>query len=373
MLPLSVASGRHPWAEAFNAARRRLFLAKADVAIPDSALRAAITRSDDELGFTDNVLREACRSALGTLPERIVRSPIQGTFHRVFIVHAPDGALFALRVAVFPGCERGLSLLAEKSITHEAIRHGIPAPNVIAVDVSRAVFPFEFQLVEALKGRTMRDFDADEKRSRALLEGLAESLRRVHQINCGGYGLIGISSSGATVGEPGEGPLAGVHARWRDYITTKLVPHIRCCQKLGAISGHEVDAIQHRFDDFVEPREAVRSRLLHGDPGGHNVVSRDGASIDGLLDWEDALAGDPLYDIAMLATFHPERRHDAIWRGYGFGEALPEQVYRRFWTYFLRIALAKAVHRHRFGYPDLPGRIPAASRIRLALLRLDGR
>jgi hypothetical protein len=38
----------------------------------------------------------------------------------------------------------------------------------------------------------------------------------------------------------------------------------------------------------------------------------------------------------------------------------------RFWLYFLRVAVAKAVHRRRFGYPDRPDRPTAAHRIRYA-------
>jgi len=42
----------------------------------------------------------------------------------------------------------------------------------------------------------------------------------------------------------------------------------------------------------------------------------------------------------------------------------------RFWTYFLRVALAKTVVRHNLGLRDRPGRPPASRRIQLALDRL---
>jgi thiamine kinase-like enzyme len=88
-----------------------------------------------------------------------------------------------------------------------------------------------------------------------------------------------------------------------------------------------------------------------------------------LIDWEDACIGDPMLDLANWATFHPERRWPV------FFEAASEQgpyaqrseMRALFWLYYLRVALAKTVHRIRFGVTDKPGRPPASMRIQRAL------
>jgi Ser/Thr protein kinase RdoA (MazF antagonist) len=109
--------------------------------------------------------------------------------------------------------------------------------------------------------------------------------------------------------------------------------------------------------------------LLHGDLGSHNVLT-DGDRLLGLIDWEDALSGDPVYDLAFWATFHLPERHAAFLAGYRELRPLPDDFPVRFWLYFVRILLAKAVHRRRFGYPDRPDRPTAAHRIRDALANL---
>lgn len=104
-------------------------------------------------------------------------------------------------------------------------------------------------------------------------------------------------------------------------------------------------------------------RLLHGDCGPHNaIVSPDGGI--GMFDWEDAVLGDPLFEVALWATFNPPRRWKWFFQGYFEAAWEPNFL---FWAYFLRISLAKTVVRIRFGYHDVPGREPAHERIHRAL------
>jgi aminoglycoside phosphotransferase (APT) family kinase protein len=103
--------------------------------------------------------------------------------------------------------------------------------------------------------------------------------------------------------------------------------------------------------------------LLHGDPGTHNIcVSVTSESVVSLLDWEDALIGDPLFDLAAAASFQPARRLPQLLFGYGLDQpGVHEQ--RLFALYSLRIALSKSVHRLRFGIVDEPNRTPGHHRI----------
>jgi len=110
--------------------------------------------------------------------------------------------------------------------------------------------------------------------------------------------------------------------------------------------------------------------LLHGDLGSHNVFT-DGRDVTAVIDWEDALSGDPVFDIAFWATFHPDRRHAAFLDGYRAVRALPADFEWRFWLYYLRVALAKTVLRHRLGITDRPGRLPASRRIQKGLERVE--
>ena len=160
--------------------------------------------------------------------------------------------------------------------------------------------------------------------------------------------------------------------RARDaYVGLRLDEHLRACEDASAIDASERARITAQFEAAGPALRSQPSALLHGDPGSHNFIV-EGESIRGVIDWEDALLGDPLFDLASLCTFHPERRHRAIWDAYGVGFVPGHDAWRRFWLYFLRIALARTVHRARFGYGERPGRACASRRIQLALDRMEG-
>jgi hypothetical protein len=157
---------------------------------------------------------------------------------------------------------------------------------------------------------------------------------------------------------------------WADFLFIRLDDHLSYCLEINAVSRQECTRIQLAFERLASLCHGVEPVLLHGDPGSHNVFT-DGTRIKAVLDWEDCLAGDPVFDLAFWATFHPNARHPAVFDGYRSVQPLPQDFEARFWLYFLRIALSKTVLRHRFGYPDRPGRPPASLRIQNALARVE--
>jgi len=181
----------------------------------------------------------------------------------------------------------------------------------------------------------------------------------VHEIRGEGAGFVDVSHPSRT--------LRGIHRRWDEYIDVQRAQHVAALQAAGVVDAREASAITVAFDTAREALAAVAPRLLHGDPGNHNVIVRDGAE-PVLVDWEDALLGDPAFDVAFWATFHPERRWAAFFDAYFAPGWRPT---RRFWLYFLRVSMSKTVHRLRFGYTDKPGRPPAAARIQRALRGLE--
>ena len=140
---------------------------------------------------------------------------------------------------------------------------------------------------------------------------------------------------------------------------------LKACAQAGDLTAEAAHAILAAFERHSQCLQLSGGVLLHGDLGSHNVLT-DGDRLLGLIDWEDALAGDPVYDVAFWATFHPPARYAAFLAGYREVGSLPDDFPIRFWLYFVRIAVAKAVHRRRFGYTDRPDRPTAAHRIRYA-------
>ncbi len=212
-------------------------------------------------------------------------------------------------------------------------------------------------------GLSLRAFDDDEEALALLLADFGRVLARLHRVSPGkGFGLLNIQ-------QMERGVLSGSQATWADYLCTKLDTHLDICTSIDAITISEAAQILRLFSRIDGLTSGFTPALLHGDPGSHNAFA-DQEKISALLDWEDALIGDPVYDIAFWGTFHPERRHQALLDGYREQGALPDDFEQRFWLYYLRIALAKTVLRHRLDIEDRPGREPASRRIQMALQRL---
>lgn len=77
--------------------------------------------------------------------------------------------------------------------------------------------------------------------------------------------------------------------------------------------------------------------LLHGDLGSYNLLG-DGSRITGLIDWELALYGDPMYDAANLFFWNEDKLQPLLSR-LRDRFAKDEAGRRKLYAYMLRIGL----------------------------------
>lgn len=337
-----------------------MFLEKADTSHSDQLLARLAGMSDEEAGIDAAFLARACAAhGLPALP--VARAGTQGTFHRLYHVAEPRDRPSLLRVCVFAGPDGGALMALESRLVDRLRGASVPVPDSSTRPVADGDTVRGTQVTRRADGVTMRSLDADEIRVCAVLATTAQLLRSAHQLHGDGYGPLSVLAGAA---------LSGLHQSWDDYLRTRLSCHVQACQKAGVITDQEASTIARHFDEAVVDPDPAGGRLLHGDPGGHNVLVQEDR-VSALIDWEDALLGDPIFDIASLCCFHPERRHPVVFRTLDLAMAPGTDIWRRFWLYFLRIALARTVHRLRFAYPERPGRL-ASRRIQLALARLAG-
>lgn len=353
--PQGAALARHA------AVRRAMFYPKSDLAVDDALLRALARPADPADGRA--LARRALAATLELAEEAVEVVPLaqQGTFHHVFAGGAHGAAAWVVRLNRLPqvaDLQLHVDAIASAALTAAGLAHA----RVRCVDCSRTLVATDFEVLERVPGESLSAFDADDARIAPHLTALAQALRAAHAIRGSGYGFIDIAGRAAR----GDTALTGLHARWSGYLATRLPEHLRVLASHGVMSATQADAAAARFAAARSALDAAPACLLHGDPGNHNALAGPDGTVT-LVDWEDALLGDPLYDLAFWATFHPERRWDAFFAAY-FGA--PWQPTAAFWLYFLRVAIAKTVHRLRFGYVDRPGRPPAAARIQRGLAAL---
>jgi len=345
---------------------RPWFLLKADLDAPDVVLRGLrADPSPDEPPEAGRVA-DALERALGVRQEATVLGWTRGTFHWVARARLADGAEVAARFLRLDRPVLREGLRAGTQAAGLARGRGLPAPEPLGEAAGTEGVP-PVAVMRWVAGTPLSDLDRDEPVVERALGELGALLARLHQVVGSGAGPVAPRS-----GDAGEGGPAGRQPGWPGYLACRLEDHLAACQAAGSLAGLEAEAARRWLADGDWSGAGEVDRLLHGDPGPANLVVDTEGNVAGMLDWEDAMVGDPVFELASCASFHPERRWPALFEGYLGRAALPAVLAGRFWRYSLRLALARTVARGRFGLADLPGRQPAAARIQRALAALAG-
>ena len=357
----------NPHLIAHDQLRRTIFYPKTDVA-HDAALYPALRSTlDQSLHEHLPIIHDICLSRWGCLPAHITPIAPGGTFHLLYKISV-NNQLYVIRLNRLKEFRVAWEFLIDAWVYPKLASLGLPGPSVVTIDCSRSICPTDYQILTYVHGQQLSAFQDPETQyiEPVLLQAIGAYVAQVHQVALAGFGPLGLASL--------QNP-TGIHNSWQDYIFLRLQEHIDVCLNIDAISSHEALIIQKIFVEHAQIFECSSPVLLHGDLGNHNFLSQNGVSISALIDWEDCMSGDPVFDIAFWGTFFRDHMLKDFLIGYRQHTALPDDFELCYWLYFLRIALSKTVHRFRFGYQDHPGRPPASLRIQRALenvIRLQG-
>lgn len=137
---------------------------------------------------------------------------------------------------------------------------------------------------------------------------------------------------------------------WRKLdIFKNLDTHLNYLSEFKIISESHRKIIERVFRNNAEIITGIsESRLLHGDLGFHNIFYNKGNIT--LIDWEDSIIGDPVYDISMFCSFQDNYKYLNFLKAPYKNE---KNFELKFWLYYLRICIAKSVIRIRLGYDKL--------------------
>jgi fructosamine-3-kinase len=259
---------------------------------------------------------------------------------------------------------RAFDFYIDKWVMEMLRQADIPNLHVYHIDISREACPFDYEIIEEAKGKPLGEHENQKQLNRHLIVELGTAIAKLHNITINGFGMLDVRC--ILCAKEGKGLLD----TWKEYIFCNLDKHIGICFNIGAISFEESKAIESVFSQAEPMFEHVMPALLHGDLSNRNIFS-DGKRITALVDWEDSLSGDPVFDIASWGTFigNDEKREPFL-EGYWQVRPLPEDFELRYWLYYLRVILAKTVHRYRFGY-HYQDRIPASFRIQKGLKKVN--
>jgi aminoglycoside phosphotransferase (APT) family kinase protein len=180
----------------------------------------------------------------------------------------------------------------------------LPVPKVLAVDESGSLLPQAFSVLTRLDGVYLRS-KLERFASHDLVgvyRQMGSTLRTLHDVELPQFGEV----------MPGRGTR---YLSNRAFMLRQFELALETFERLGG------DRLLHgRLNAYVSERRELldgpeRASFCHNDGHDANMLvtpSRCGWVLSGLLDFEHALAGDPLFDLAKTYYFAPNHSEELL-------------------------------------------------------------
>lgn len=272
----------------------------------------------------------------------VVLRPAGGQGNHLTFEGEIDGR--ALFVRIEDGPEHDDYIEVESSVLVRVRALGVPAPRVHAVDADRVQVPFAWQVMDRIAQPDLNHWHK---------QGLLDLPRAAEEIGAAVARWQAIEPAGFGPFNPAvlreEQRLAGFHARYEDYFRLHLETHLTFLQARGFISREQTGEIAQAIDAHGELLQLDCACLVHKDLALWNILG-SATEIAAYIDWDDAIAGDPMDDLSLLGCFHDGPALAAALHGYASVRPLPAEHGRRFWLHLLRNMIVKSVIRVGAGY-----------------------
>ncbi len=261
----------------------------------------------------------------------------------------------AMFVRVENGPEKDGHLAIESAVLDQVRDTGVVTPKVFGCDATRSRVSFAWQALERI---TAPDLNHWFKQGTLEVPGIAFEIGRAvakwQTINFDGFGILewsaqsSVRNEGLATPEPHRG-LCGPHSAYADYFHLRLEEHLHFLVARGFLRS--ADEITAEIENQRSLLDLPQGCLVHKDLALWNILgTRD--QIAAFIDFDDAISGDPMDDLSLLACFHDAAFLQRAFEGYQSVRSLPEHHLRRFWLHLLRNMIVKAVIRVGAGYFD---------------------
>jgi aminoglycoside phosphotransferase (APT) family kinase protein len=235
-----------------------------------------------------------------------------GAIGAIYEIGLMDGAL-SLVLKLYP---ESLHWKMQKEVNVCALlsgRLGVPVPRVLVADDTKSVIGPNFVLMNKLDGAVLRTLEpalSDTELFSAYSQ-IGQVLRKIHGISMQSFGYIGPNG------------VWTAHASNRAYMSLQFETKLTEFVERGGnpALGDRLRAIVVERTYLLDA--CTGARLCHYDFHSGNVLAESNGGtlrLSGILDFESAIAGDPLMDIAKaLYYFTPEDepKKAGLLAGYG--------------------------------------------------------
>ncbi len=221
-------------------------------------------------------------------PARVTR--LHGGSTDVFEIADDDGRAVILKAYA----DEPAWKLRKEAFVAERYAGVAPVPRWLAIDESRDRLPRAFAVMRRLPGQALRVRFGAEDADR-LFRDMGALLKRLHALAMPAHGYLLEGEVARAFDTNAERMAVAFEAKYRDF---------RAWGGDGALCG--------RIEAFVAERSAAMAEcgapvLCHNDFHPGNVLVEAGADgvwrLSGLIDFENAVAGDPLFDLAKALDY----------------------------------------------------------------------
>lgn len=245
---------------------------------------------DPEVPREENIA-EVARHHFGVYPQDIILIP---TFENtaVYEIHFPE-AMYVLKTT--RGNDHNSTKIAvEAYVCALARMHGVPTPEIVALDESEVLLPRSYFIMRKVRGVKFRKAALTDDLQTLVLKRVGEALRVMHSIQLKGYGRPDLKHYQSSR------RLSGCSRRWHAYVQAQAQSALAHLQSSGLLSTDlimDIAQLLRRGERIlIESRE---SRLVHGDfTMEHIWVDVDSYKVSAIIDLGDAVIGDTVWDFA---------------------------------------------------------------------------
>jgi len=287
--------------------------------------------------------------------KNVVLSPGAGQGNHLTWNAEVDGELLFVRVE--NGAENDAHLVVESALIDRVSAAGVPTPRVFGCDASRSRVAFAWQALERIAAPDLNHwFKLGSLDVSRIAFDIGQAIAKWQSITFDGFGTLersALNESQSTLEEDNElcGPLSGSRSSYADYFHLRLDQHLGFLVSSGFLTRAQRDEIDAEIANHQALLDLPQGCLVHKDLALWNILGTR-EHIAAFIDFDDAISGDAMDDLSLLACFHDAAFLSRAFEGYQSIRPLPEEYRRRFWLHLLRNMIVKAVIRVGASYFD---------------------
>jgi len=304
-------------------------------------------RSDEEISalklryetFDENLIPSMIRRSINMTAVSWSKPESWSTSHVIYIVTVKERQRPVVIRANIGWGNPETYMAVEKLITDQVATIGVSVNRILYVDVSREFYPFDYQIQDMLDGSDIEgNFHGTRMDYDQLSFDLGVSVATWGELEYEKFGRVDESLAV-------KGILRGTRNSMYDYMIVRLDEDIRFLFDAHVVTMDVADHIRKLFEGHKPVMQMKRGTLVQYDLADHNIMFDGNKTITGIFDWEAAVIGDPVLDLASAPTwktFYP--REEKMLEGYRSIRDLPNFFKEKMHIYRLRTMIWKMVY-----------------------------